>query len=64
MRDFALCTDAGCPSRKSCRRFTDEPRDTRQNYADFQRGDKPNCWMFEPVSRDQSDVPRLEKADG
>ncbi len=39
MHDITKCTDAKCPSRKLCRRWTTKGSDKWQSHADFNRKD-------------------------
>jgi len=47
MPDISLCTNATCPSKDKCYRFTAKPNEFRQAYANFSpEGDEVNCSYF------------------
>jgi len=55
MPDISMCSNALCPSKDYCHRFTATPSKFMQSYADFSpEEDEVNCSHFWPNSKDST----------
>jgi hypothetical protein len=55
MPDISMCSNALCPSKEYCHRFTATPSKFMQSYADFSpEEDEVNCSHFWPNSKDST----------
>jgi len=48
MPDIAMCMNQECPSRNDCHRYTAQPNELRQSYADFKPDSSGKCESFWP----------------